>query len=459
METKEEYLQLVRDFVKQNPDKEIYAGMGWINPAFDSLGPDKESLDEICSEKPIVLRSGDCHSFWTNTKAVEMLGITPKTPDPAGGCIERNPDGSIRGTFRDQAQNGPLSLIPEPTVEEYKACIEEFQNRMIGLGVTAVFDPMVDAGSNCHKAYREMNDAGELKIRMGLAYNSDPEDPMALLPLYEQEKDSGKGMLTEGTFVKVFIDGVVEGVTALLKDEYCNEPGYYGEALWKQDVLNAFCAAVDALGYDLHFHAIGDGATAQVIEAMAYAHAQNGSRERNTVIAHMQIVDPADYPKLKELGIRVSANPYWFVKEPGYFYGIEKPFLGERAETEYPMKTFFDLGLVVSGGSDFAVTPRPYPPDGMQFAMLRCMPEQDPDDLSLVLNPPERITLAQAIDVFTINGAITMGIEDVTGVAKPGMAADLVVMEQDLFETPPREFVKTEVYMTIADGKIVYRKE
>ncbi len=458
-ETKEEYLKTVEDFVKAHPDKRMYSGMGWLNPAFDALGPDKESLDRICDDRPVILRSGDGHSVWANSKAIEMAGITDETPDPDGGTIERNEDGSTHGTFRDQAQEIMLALIPEPTVEEFLEAIEGFQDMMVSYGHTAVFDPLVAFDGNLNKAYRRMNEEGRLKMKFALAYSSMPEDPEGSLEGYRKGRPLKNGKLTEGTFVKVFIDGVVEGGTACLKEDYCNQEGYCGRPLWSQDTLNDFCAEVDRLGYDLHFHVIGDAAVQQVIEAMEYVKQENGSRARNTVAAHMQIVDPADYDKLKELDIRVSSNPYWFVKAPGYYEDIELPFLGKRAETEYPMKSFFDMGLVVSAGSDYAVTPRPYPMEGIQLAMLRTLPEEDYLDPEKVLGAAEKITLEQGLDAFTLNGAVTMGISDVTGSLEAGKCADIVVMEQDVFQTAPEKLFETNVYMTISDGEIVYEKD
>lgn len=304
-----------------------------------------------------------------------------------------------------------------------------------------------------------MNEEGRLKMKFALAYSSMPEDPEGSLEGYRKGRPLKNGKLTEGTFVKVFIDGVVEGGTACLKEDYCNQEGYCGRPLWSQDTLNDFCAEVDRLGYDLHFHVIGDAAVQQVIEAMEYVKQENGSRARNTVAAHMQIVDPADYDKLKELDIRVSSNPYWFVKAPGYYEDIELPFLGKRAETEYPMKSFFDMGLVVSAGSDYAVTPRPYPMEGIQLAMLRTLPEEDHLDPEKILGAAEKITLEQGLDAFTLNGAVTMGISDVTGSLEAGKCADIVVMEQDVFQTAPEKLFETNVYMTISDGEIVYEKD
>lgn len=458
-ETREEYLKTVEAFVKAHPDKRMYSGMGWLNPAFDELGPDKESLDRICDDRPVILRSGDGHSVWANSKAIEMAGITDETPDPDGGAIERNEDGSAHGTFRDQAQEIMLALIPEPTVEEFMEAIEGFQNMMTAYGHTAVFDPLVAFDGNLNKAYRKMNEEGRLKIKFALAYSSMPEDPETSLEGYRRGKSMRGGKLTEGTFIKVFIDGVVEGGTAYLKEDYCNQEGYRGRPLWSQETLNDFCARVDEMGYDLHFHVIGDAAAQQVIDAMEYVKDKNGDRERNTVAAHMQIVDPADYDKLKTLDIRVSSNPYWFVKAPGYYEDIELPFLGKRAETEYPMKSFFDIGLVVSAGSDYAVTPKPYPMAGIQLAMLRTLEGKDHLDPENVLGAAEKITLKQGIDAFTINGAVTMGIDDITGSIEAGKCADMVVMEQDVFETAPEKLYETSVYMTISDGEIVYEKE
>ena len=456
-DTKDEYLKIIRQFVEENPQKDLYSGMGWLNPAFDELGPEKELLDDICNSKPIVLCSGDGHSVWGNSKAIELAGITAASKDPEGGTIERNQDGTIRGTFRDQAKDYLQTLVPDVSVEEYKQALMRFQDMMAGYGHTAVFDAMVDLNSNMHQAYREMERAGQLKLKCVLAYTSDPQNPEISLAEYEKEKPVKGQKLTERTVVKVFVDGVVEGGTAYLKEAYCHQNGYHGEALWEQEALNQFCAAVDRMGYDLHFHVIGDAAVAEMLTAMEFVHQTNGKKARNTVAAHMQLVDPKDYPRLKALDIRISSNPYWFVKAPGYYENIELPFLGKRAETEYPMKAFFDLGLIVSAGSDYSVTPRPYPPAGIQIALLRTLYGEEHVAAETVLNTAEAINLEQALDAFTLNGAKTMGIDDRTGSLEVGKCADLAVMEQDLFEMAAAEFYQSEVFMTISDGEIIYK--
>lgn len=167
---------MIKQYVEDNPDKEIYSGTGWINPAFPGQCPVKESLDAICSTKPIVLFSGDGHSGWANSKAIELAGVTPDTPDPEGGLIEKNSDGSVKGCFRDQARYMILALVPETSIEEYKTMIRDYQTMMIEYGCTAVFDAMVDIGSNLHKAYREMAEEDTLQIKVGMAYSSDPEN-------------------------------------------------------------------------------------------------------------------------------------------------------------------------------------------------------------------------------------------------------------------------------------------
>lgn len=455
----EEYIKIIREHIESHPESPLYTGMGWVNPPFGEHGPDKKILDEICSDKMVILQSGDGHSAWCNSLAIEAAGITPETEDPEGGTIERNPDGSIRGTFRESARDLILALIPERSVEECEYIIDLYQKDMARYGIIAAFDPMLDIGTNMHKAYRSMAEKDELKIKFGLAYSSDPQNPQASLDLYRKESYSRVNKLTEGQFVKIFIDGVVEGMTAYLKDEYCNAPGEYGIANWTQEELNEFMQKVDEMGFDLHVHAIGDAAVYQMITGFDHIHKVNGEKTRNSVAAHMQLVDPADYAKLKELDIKFSANPYWFVMAPGYFEGIELPYLGERARKEYPMKTFFDLGMVVSVGSDYAVTPDPYPPRAMQLAMLRTMLGEDSTVDENILWKEERIDFQQALDSVTINGAITMGIDDITGSIEVGKMADLVVMNDDLFEVEPDRFYETSVYMTISEGEIIYRSD
>lgn len=456
----EAYLKTVENYIKEHPEKTIIQGIGWENPLFDDKGPKKELLDSISKTRAIFLKSTDYHSIWANSKAIEMAGITERTPDPKGGTIERNSDGTISGTFREEAQNPFEAIRPLPDVAVCKKAILKYQETMASYGITNTFDPLLDPREPYYKAYRELAEEGRLFIKVGIAYTSYPENPMPALDVYATQPRGNKDKLYEGTYVKIFIDGVVEGTTALLKEPYSHIPNYCGEALWKDEALKEFCAAVDKMGFDIHFHTIGDAAVSQMLDALEYVQRVNPTRERRPVAAHVQLMDPADVSRAKAVNLSISADPYWFFKAPGYFEDIEEPFLGkERAAREYPMKIFFDHGIVVSSASDYSVTPEPRPLMGIKNAVERCWPGDDPQNRELVLNPAQRVSLEDMIDSFTIHGAWTTRTEAITGSIETGKFADLVVLDRNILEMTSEDLLDTQIVMTISEGDVIYRKE
>lgn len=450
-ETVDEYLKVIKKFVSENPDIEFIEGMGWSSPLFEEAGPQKEMLDEICSDRPIVLKSGEGHALWANSRAIELAGITEQTPSPKGGVIEKNEDGSVRGTFKEEAQKLIEAVIPEISVEDFKEAILKYQKFMVSYGYTAATEMMVTRNSNLHKAYRELADEDKLLMKAEPAWLMNPGDD---IEAFKDRTPVLKNKLIDGYYAKIFIDGVVENGTAWLKEPYNNNPGYCGEILWDNNSLFDTCTALDSMGYNIHFHVIGDAALKQMTDAMENVEERNGHSSRRTVAAHVQLADPVDIKRMKNLGISVSANPFWFFKDNLYYNGVELPLLGHRADLQYPMKSLMDEGIVVSSASDYSVTPEPDPLMGIILGVNRALPSDEGE--AEPLNASEQADLYEMVDSFTINGAYTMNIEDITGSLEVGKLADMVVLDKDIFEIPLNDLAKAKVIMTISEGQIVY---
>lgn len=454
----EEYIEVIRKFKEQHPELDFIMGVGWVNPCFDSNGPTKELLDQISEDIPMVFDSGDHHSIWANSKAIELAGITAETVDPEGGIIERNEKGEPSGTFREAAQDLIKPICPEFTVEQYKKGFDDYQRRMAGFGITMSHDAMLPGDSPAHRALIEMDNDGKLMIKMNASFETNAAAPVQDWKKYASYAEKSKGNMFTAERVKFFIDGVIEGGTACLKEEYANKPGYFGECIWDKAVLEAFITELDKAGLELHFHVIGDRAMDIMLTALEKARAANGERPRRPIAAHVQVLDKTDIERLKNENVHISANPFWFVKAPGYFE-IEKICLGEsRAGAEYPMKSLFDAGLVVGSASDYSATPVPRPLDGIQLAVTRSLPEFG-GDKAMILGEEERISLKQALLSFTINNAKLAKMEEVTGSIKKGKLADLVILDCNLFEADPYDIDKAKEYMTISEGRVIYAAE
>jgi predicted amidohydrolase YtcJ len=476
----DEYTAAVADFVAANPDMDIIRGQGWSNTVVPDGGPLASSLDAVVGDKPVSIMSEDGHSYWVNSKALELAGITGATPDPEDGVIERlagtkvsdPPYGTPSGTLRETAANLVTDLIPDYSVPEYKDGVDYFQYEVAGpAGLTTVFDPLMYAGSNGVQALEEMAAGGDLRVRFRAALAITPEDGLRdWIAVAKAERDSHTHGMFKVPAVKIFADGVVEGHTAYLDEpyadalEYKGDATYRGEPIWQLDQLKKTFARLDRAGFQIHTHAIGDAATTETLDALAYARKANGKHDWRPGITHIQLVDPKDFPRFARLGVTAVPDPYWFIKDDYYTY-LQVPYLGQpRADLEYPMKSFFDAGVTVASASDYPVTIPPDPLAGIAVGVNRWDPTwvwEYPvaDDLSHVLWPEERVSVKRMIRSFTLDGAKANFLEKRTGTIKVGKRADLVVLDTNLLEVADKaELFDAHVLFTMGSGEVLYDK-
>ncbi len=430
------------------------------------------------SDKPVSIMSEDGHSYWVNTKALELAGIDGTTPDPAGGKIERlygtvdaaNPYGVPSGTLRESAADLVNSKLPDYSVNQYKQGILYYQSEVAGpLGITSMFDPLLPVGSNVVQAYEELAQEGLLTIRVRGALELKPTDDLsAWLRAAKAERAKHTTPMFRTNAVKVFADGVVEGHTAYLKEPYADALSYAGDAnfrgepLWTPQAMARAFTAIDKAGFQIHVHAIGDAATTEVLDALAAARKANGPHDWRPGITHLQLVDRADFKRFAKLGVTAVPDPYWFEKDDYYTY-LQLPYLGlQRADHEYPMKSFFDNGVLVASASDYPVTVPPNPLWGIGAGVTRWFPYglvwEYPawPDPSGMLWPEQAVTVDQMIRSFTVNGAAADHLEKTTGTIKVGKSADLIVLDRNLFQISPDTIFDASVLFTMSGGVVVH---
>ena len=454
----QDYEQIVSNFVAEHKDLKILRGSGWGNGYTPKNGPTKDVLDRISKDIPIVLTSQDYHSIWVNSKAMEVAGVNADTPDVEGGVIERDPvTKEPTGTFREKAQELILSKLPDYTIEEYKNGILAYQDEALSYGVTSIFNPMLNMNSDGKKLFTALNEldkSGDLKLNYFSGYQVLSEsDPISNLNVIADLKKQANGNKFKLTTVKLFADGVVEGKTAYLLEDYTSDPGFRSVGLWEQDFMNEVCLKAEELGLQIHIHSIGDAAARLSVNALDYVQKQTGATNKRHAITHLQLVHKDDIKRMGELNIVAVANPYWFFKEDGYYYELELPYLGERAEHEYPMKDLFDAGCVVSLASDYPVTVPPRPLDGIQVGATRMNLEGEADSL---LGADQIVSVEQMMDSATINGAYQNFAEGSLGSIKVGKKADFIILDNNILEINPLDITKTKVLKTYSDGKLVY---
>lgn len=455
LKSKEDIQNAIKKYLFEHPDAKYIKGRGWSDTDFPGIGPDKKIIDEIVKDIPVSFSSDGGHSKWVNSKTLELAGMNNSTKNPKGGIIERYPGtNEPNGTLRENASDLVADIFPAYTVENLMDGLEAYQRMVSAFGITTVHDAYLDAGSNETDAFRNLEKNNKLKMRFRASLYIDPEKSVEQIKSLIEERKKNSGELFQTNSAKIFIDGVVEGSTAYLKQPYQHQPKNYGEIFWKIDSLNKICSALDKEHFQIHVHAIGDAATSVTLYAFASVEFQNGKRDSRNSITHLQLVDESDIKRFKELGIIAVPQPYWFSKDD-YYYNIQVPYLGQkRADEEYPMKSFFDEGVVAASSSDYPVTIPCNPLEAIQFGITRS--EFNTTDSSEVLWPEERVTLEQMIRSFTINGAYANFLEKETGSIEVGKKADLIVLDKNLFEIPVTDIYKAKVLMTLFEGKDVF---
>ena len=456
-ESVEAYLDKIKKFIDEHPDLPAYEGVGWENPMFEKTGPSRKLLDEICPDKPVMMWSHDKHSLWVNSKTLEMCGITRDTKVPAGNIIEKDENGDPKGTLREFAAIALVdSVKPVFSKENYREAIAWVQKHLAQYGITSIQDPVLDPDEEAIAALIEMSGNDELICKIRGAFRSLENDSYRHIDLYDKIREKADSHMFAINQMKLFIDGVVEGKTGYLKEPYNGESEYRGDPIWDKDALNEFCCRMDELGLDIHCHVIGDAAISMALDALDSITEKNPLRERRPVFTHLQVVDPADIKRMVDHNVTAVTNPYWHFKYRGFFDDIEVPYLGERAYREYPMKSLSDAGVRLGAASDYNVTAVPAPLIGIQVGATRVYIDEDPEDMQQVLAPEERVSVEELVRAFTINNAYACRLDDIAGSVEEGKCADMVILEENIFEVPVTDIHKVKICQTISEGKVIY---
>lgn len=471
----EEYLDAVKEFIARHPDTPMVYGRGWSWSVLQgeelNKGPRKEYLDALTQDIPVVLRANDGHTLWLNSKALAANGVTAATPTPAGGVIEKDPaTGQLWGTLKERAMW--LIALPQYSLEQYREAMTAFQQNMHKLGITGILCLGSQTFRIIFDACEAMQCQGQLRLRIRGAVTVQPREGLDWqFEAIDQLRRQYRTFNLQVTAAKFFTDGVVEGGTSHLLEPYAPQAGKgaddCGDFLWDREELRQAFYLANAAGLQIHVHSTGDASTRKVLDALEYVRQSLPAGGCRNTITHLQLVDPKDIPRFKQLDVIASVQPYWHFKSAHWWSNVDYRFLGRRAETEYPLGSFFAQGIRVAASSDYPATVTPNPLLAMDIGVTRNMDRgsfygmediTDMDDPRYLLNPKERATIRQMIKSFTIHGAYAMFMEQDIGSIETGKLADLVVLDQNLLTIPAIDIDKVNVDMTFFDGKLVYEK-
>ena len=455
--TLDEIRERLKNFIAAHPEMDKIQGMGWDDATFGINGPTAAMIDDL-TDKPVAMIDYGHHSYWLNSAAMKIKNITKDTPDISDGVIVRDEDGNPTGCFREGTKIYFDDLLYHFTVEEYKKALLAYQELFLSLGITATFDPMVnyDYGSeNVMEAYHQLDAENKLKLRVHGGYQVFVDkNPVADIEHAAKLREKFKGDKFAVDNIKILLDGVIESRTAYLNEPYSNSnDGYRGMLRFDLETLTATVKKANELDFTIHIHTIGDGAINEALNAFEKARTSPAQR---AALTHLQVVNPSDIDRMAKLGVVAVANPYWFLKEPNYHQKLSVPSLGEvRAEKQYPMKSFFDKGVVVTQASDYPVTQIPNPLESIQFAVTRQISGK-PETL---LYPAERVTVEQMIKAATFNGAYQFKCEDTLGSITVGKKADMVVLDSDITACDSEKIADAKVLRTMISGEWVYTRK
>lgn len=461
-ESAEEALATIAAYAQSHPDEEWVLGAGWSMEHYPGGTPTRQLLDAIVPDRPVFLTNRDHHGAWANTRAIELAGIDASTPDPEDGRIEREADGSPAGTFHE----GSMELFDEvkPAVDDdfaYQGLLRAQQD-LIALGITGWQDAWVGGGSagSPPAVYERAVAEGTLKVHVVGAQWWDRARGFEQIA----EKVAARDRLAAGDTadrfnlgsVKLMVDGVAENFTASMLEAYLDAQGHatcnHGISFIDAETLREAAVTLDAAGMQLHFHALGDRAVRDALDAVEAAREANGDTDGRHHLAHLQVVAESDTPRFAEVGAAANIQALWATHEE-QLDTLTLPFLqGDAEARQYPFGELHRNGTRLAAGSDWPVSSAD-PLAAIHIAVNRSEPGSGTPPLA---GEQQRLDLESAFAAYTSGSAYVNHRDHDTGYVREGYLANLAVISPDPFGLPAERIHEARVRSTWIDGEEVY---
>lgn len=464
-------LDAVRRHAAANPDAPWVRGRGWLYAPFPGGLPHRHLLDEVVPDRPAFMGCYDGHTGWANSAALRIAGVGRTTPDPPNGVIVRDADGEPTGVLKEDAQLLVERHLPESKEAEDRAAARAAIAGMHAKGLTAAQDAWVELDDLAF--WQRVRDAGDLRLRLRTAMVMEPGQTLAewrdRLDAYGDAAFGLRGgdPLSSG-IIKGFVDGVIEARTAAMLAPYEDDTSS-GLPAWEPDELDAFVEEADRRGWQVELHAIGDRGVRMAVDAFEHAATVNGpwagdphgrgvapgTHARRHRVEHVETIDPADIGRFARLGVIASMQPYHGDPSPNQI-GVWAGNIGpERAGRAWAWRSIREAGGRIAFGSDWPVVP--YDPFlALNNAVNRQTADGQPDGGWL---PGERLTVADALEVYTAGSAYAAFAEHHRGRIAAGLDADLILLDRDLLAAGPSAIIGTGVRLTVLGGAVVHRSE
>jgi predicted amidohydrolase YtcJ len=465
-------LAVVRKYVAEHPDERLIRGSGFIVEDFLPDGPNKRMLDTMIPDRPAVMRSIDGHYMWVNSRTLQLAGINANTPDPEPGVswFQRFPNSREPTGFVIEGK--AIAMVIE-ALQKQGFPFESRERLLKGLtkglpivaaaGITTVFDAGAPRNeSDFYSTLQELESRHELPVRVfgahilskGYEPDRDPiQDFNALRRQYHSDTLAAQ-------MIKVVLDGSDNDHTAYMLEPYADNPQTRGQPLWPLAAFNDLVQRADVAGIDLHIHVVGDAAIRMALDAFAHAAEQDGSRDRRNTLAHVNFIHPDDIPRFRQLGVIWNSTPAWNMMSPRnitILHAMGEPRFSERV---HRVQAAVEQGVIMDFGSDLeSVHPGSIyrPLDQMEIGRTR--QALGNPEFPVMPEVSQRMTIAELIRCYTINGAYMLRMEDQIGSISVGKRADLVVLEKNLFDVSPYAIHADPIRLTMMNGTVTYRAE
>jgi predicted amidohydrolase YtcJ len=409
--------------------------------------PTKWDLDKVAPDHPVMIDTVGGHFAITNSKAFEMAGISKDSSDPMGGRFERDPKtGELTGWIHERARKVFMQrMMPrEPTLEEAMNGLHWMANQYVAAGLTCAWDGYI-ASPILIRALQNLLNQGKLPLRIRMDIYYELMSHLAALGIGEGFGDD----MLRICGIKVTCDGAISARTAWIADPYLHRPNYYGEPAITKEVLHDVVMQGYQQGYRFSLHANGERAINMALDVLEEAQEKFPRDDPRNRIIHCTVVTPEIIARIKKLRVLPTIfGPY------PYYHGdkILPAFGADRLERMFAARSFLKEGLRVSAHSDHSASP--YPPlMGIHALVNRKSANGQPIGIS------QRISVMEALRLYTINAAYHSFEEHVMGSIEPGKFADMVVLGKDILSVPTETIINIPIDMTIVDGEIVYERQ
>ncbi len=456
--TREDYLATIKSYAEAHPELPWILGGGWSMPVFPGGTPTASDLDTVVPDRPVFLPNADHHGAWVNSRALEIAGLTRETPDPPHGRVERDPDGHPTGTLHEGAMHAVVRHAPGTTPEDYYRGLLTGQAYLHSLGVTGWQDAIVGEYAGMDDpgpTYLLAAQRGELTAHVVGALWWDRELGEEQIPsLVERRAEYTQGRF-RATSIKVMQDGVPENGTAALTTPYLDRCGHpttnSGHSFVDPQALKRYVARLDAEGFQVHVHGIGDRGVREALDAFE---GLDQREDRRHHIAHVELVHPDDVRRFAQLGVAANMQALWACMDD-QMMDLNIPFLGEeRSRWLYRFGDLHRSGARLVAGSDWPVS-SPNPLEAIHVAVNRWAYGEEGPAGSEPLLPEQAISLETAFAAYT-SGSAWVNHRDDAGTLAKAQVADLVVLDRDPFAGDVSEIGATRVVSTWIDGVPVH---